>query len=588
MAKSNTITKRYKDEIYAWDPGAHLGKGYWFVLGTKGGLGRPATKVESVHLGRPDPGFVDPKTPKVLDNEKNTKEPKKAKGVPKDGEPRIKGKGGKDVSPYENIEGTYQHAFATKKKSLMDMVRQRIVDGGGVKESVKGAISEKSKAFAKRVKNQFDFMNVAKMFGGKTGAALYGRAAGRKQEDIEHYSETRPTARKVEPMPRDETETTPGGKAERGTGGKLASILTGIHDLIASHNEEEKKTAELDRGFKREREKEKLDMYNKLLAAITGRKVGTGTVTPEGGGGLFSWLQSIIDGLLLTLAPLLTFAKFLGTGAMTALKMLGGFLLSPWGAALLATASAGALLFLLSDALRDFIKNNMPNLKTGMTPKEAAALLENGDIRDIEAAGGKEHLEGIVKGGVKRAEDILKRGDQKEILAAGGKSVLEKTIIEGINGDIPMPTTRRSDEPDTPIPRPERKGLAQGRWDSMWAGKRDPITGKLLTTTSATPATDVPGVNPPIPTASPETATPATDAPGANPTGSLGARVQAATNENVDLQSAWNQSSQPIMMNNSSTRGVPGTSETGVVGKVRVRNDDDTILRALRQSIRTI
>ena len=38
------ITKKYKDEIFAWDPTAFNGKGYWYVLGTKGGLGRAASR----------------------------------------------------------------------------------------------------------------------------------------------------------------------------------------------------------------------------------------------------------------------------------------------------------------------------------------------------------------------------------------------------------------------------------------------------------------------------------------------------------------------------------------------------------------
>jgi len=48
-----TITKRIKDEIFVWDQNAFLGKGYWFVLGTKGGYGRAASKAEAKKLGNP-------------------------------------------------------------------------------------------------------------------------------------------------------------------------------------------------------------------------------------------------------------------------------------------------------------------------------------------------------------------------------------------------------------------------------------------------------------------------------------------------------------------------------------------------------
>jgi hypothetical protein len=57
-----TITKRLKDEIFAWDPKAFSGKGYWFVLGTKGGLGRAASKAEVKKLGIPK--TEEPKTEK--------------------------------------------------------------------------------------------------------------------------------------------------------------------------------------------------------------------------------------------------------------------------------------------------------------------------------------------------------------------------------------------------------------------------------------------------------------------------------------------------------------------------------------------
>lgn len=48
------ITKKLGDEIFAWNPNAFNGKGYWFVLGTKGGLGRAASRKEATRLGTKD------------------------------------------------------------------------------------------------------------------------------------------------------------------------------------------------------------------------------------------------------------------------------------------------------------------------------------------------------------------------------------------------------------------------------------------------------------------------------------------------------------------------------------------------------
>jgi GH24 family phage-related lysozyme (muramidase) len=47
------ITKKLGEEIFAWNDDAFSGKGYWFVLGKKGGFGRAASKEEVKSLGKP-------------------------------------------------------------------------------------------------------------------------------------------------------------------------------------------------------------------------------------------------------------------------------------------------------------------------------------------------------------------------------------------------------------------------------------------------------------------------------------------------------------------------------------------------------
>ena len=53
MAKKLPITKRLKDEIFVWDPTAFQNKGYWYILGTTGAYGRPASSAERIKLGAP-------------------------------------------------------------------------------------------------------------------------------------------------------------------------------------------------------------------------------------------------------------------------------------------------------------------------------------------------------------------------------------------------------------------------------------------------------------------------------------------------------------------------------------------------------
>ena len=50
--------------MFAWDPNAWNGKGYWFVLGTNGGLGRAASKKEASALKNPDKEPTKSKLPR--------------------------------------------------------------------------------------------------------------------------------------------------------------------------------------------------------------------------------------------------------------------------------------------------------------------------------------------------------------------------------------------------------------------------------------------------------------------------------------------------------------------------------------------
>ena len=58
------ITKKLGDEIFAWSPNAWNGKGYWFVLGTNGGLGRAASKKEASALKNPNKEPAKSKLPR--------------------------------------------------------------------------------------------------------------------------------------------------------------------------------------------------------------------------------------------------------------------------------------------------------------------------------------------------------------------------------------------------------------------------------------------------------------------------------------------------------------------------------------------
>ena len=76
MQYTKAITKKIKDEIFIWDPTAYGNKGYWYVLGTSGAFGRPASKAEAKKLGKPTPEVTQPKSPKVLEEAPAAPQPK--------------------------------------------------------------------------------------------------------------------------------------------------------------------------------------------------------------------------------------------------------------------------------------------------------------------------------------------------------------------------------------------------------------------------------------------------------------------------------------------------------------------------------
>jgi hypothetical protein len=47
------ITKKFQNKTFVWDPSAFRGRGYWFILGSKGAYGRAASKKEAAALRQP-------------------------------------------------------------------------------------------------------------------------------------------------------------------------------------------------------------------------------------------------------------------------------------------------------------------------------------------------------------------------------------------------------------------------------------------------------------------------------------------------------------------------------------------------------
>ena len=328
------ITKKLKDEIYAWDPNAFKGKGYWFVLGTKGGLGRAASKNQSVLLGKPPLGDTIPESPDVYeeDTEKKAKEEaaKKAKteaikkfkkesvkNIKEEVEEPIRGTG-RSIE-YRKKDREYADAEDVRRTVLTRLIAQKMISGESLGKSIKGSISEKTKATLTGIREKFDFkknfdsLNIAKALGGNLGATILGRATGRSTEDISYFTGIRPNTENLnvseEPTERLEPsfkQSEPTGKRKRAKkdvlhskvspgrsisvakGDSIADVLAKLYNLTKRLDEEEKKRFELQNNFKKERESEKQKFLDDLLLKLGGKKEKTKPTTKkvsDGSGG---------------------------------------------------------------------------------------------------------------------------------------------------------------------------------------------------------------------------------------------------------------------------------------------------------------
>jgi hypothetical protein len=266
MAKKLPITKRLKDEIFVWDPTAFQNKGYWYILGTTGAYGRPASSAERIKLGAPPKAETTPDSPDVssfMDS------PQLAQGNRR-----------RTYRKKRKLAGTQD--FRTGP--LKEIIFQKLFnDGKTIRGALEEALSEKAKAKVASFKDKFDPMNIiTKIYGDKLGAIL-GRAMGRKESDIQKFTgygkneedvEDDRTGRissvknkKVGKIPSLEKSTaTPEAKQKGVSDSKLAEMLDKIYGAL-------KNTYDLDLTKKDngEKLKKQKDAWNKeLIKTITG------------------------------------------------------------------------------------------------------------------------------------------------------------------------------------------------------------------------------------------------------------------------------------------------------------------------------
>ena len=84
----------------------------------------------------------------------------------------------------------YQKAKDIRGTSFGDLMAKKLLEGGGIGESLKATVSQKTKAKMTGIKESFDPLNMAKfMTGGSSlGPALLGKLMGRSKKDIKFFA----------------------------------------------------------------------------------------------------------------------------------------------------------------------------------------------------------------------------------------------------------------------------------------------------------------------------------------------------------------------------------------------------------------
>jgi len=279
------ITKKLKEELFAWDPNAFQGKGYWFVMGEKGALGRAATKEQANFLGKPMESQTVPESPKVHEHD-------------------------------DEEEHEYAKAEKTRNTSIGDLIARKIIAGGGIKESIKDSFSDKTNAMKTGFKETFDPLNMAKaLTGGSNWApAMLGKMMGRKQEDLEYFTDMKkekPKSNNPASAVRAATDPLYSSTSSRRVvavrkNDSLANVVTKLYALIKKDIDDKTLQRELDRDFERGREDKKKKRHDDLVKAIRGMSVGVGDGSvPEDD-------SSILDSILSALGLGAIFKKIWG------------------------------------------------------------------------------------------------------------------------------------------------------------------------------------------------------------------------------------------------------------------------------------
>jgi hypothetical protein len=266
------IIKTLGQDTFSWNPNAFNKKGHWFLLAETGSYIRAATKEEMGKLGKP----------------------KKQDEV--------------SITDSTEKKMSYKQASQIRKKSLKDLITEKLVEDKGILTSIKSGISEKMQARSTGFKEKFDPLNIAKMLTGNLGSALLGRMTGRSKEDISYFAGDK-KAKEAKPKPAYVNEKlsksdvglysaiSEGNTQSMKKGDGIATILARMYNLIKAEQINSLKRYQIEKSFRKIHEKEKEKRNKELINAIKslGSFAVVKTEKKEETGGLFDFIKGLIE-----------------------------------------------------------------------------------------------------------------------------------------------------------------------------------------------------------------------------------------------------------------------------------------------------
>ena len=506
---------------------------------------------------------------------------------------------------------SYRSAQVIGRKSLADMITQNLSDPNkSFAGSFGGAISDKLKAKVTRFKERFDPMNIARVLGGGLGAAMYGRVAGRSDEDMRYFtskgkkgfSQSLDRQAKQNPLV---TKISEGqvGRSQKGDG--MATVLSRIYNLLKKNIETEKKRHELQADRAKQREDDKEKQHREIIDALKG--IGgapTATKDKTKDKGIFDMFTEMLNSLKEKISSIFDFFKTVTSLTKTTLfkafQNLGLLLSNPFTAALIGgTLATWFATTIASD----------PNFQKAFTSgNPLLGAMSSGDAlaTNILAQGTSDEKELKLVAGANSVKNLLLEDAplQAKTYDIGSRDYLIKNKgLSEEEADFLMPGNARDEEKFGNIQ--ERVKILTRIQDKFYQGKQsmklpegvkaayagagrggsaqmeDYSRQQLLAQPNGQRAAFGVRTHGIKPSAIPEPPTP-------NPV-SRQLQQAVATNEEAKLDEAA--SPKVVSIDASKTRAVPAPSNGPAVTKdssVSVRTDDATFWKVLKQNLRPV